>query len=228
MGSPMRILLVEDDPRMSALLERGFKEEGHVVDRTASGSKALDAVLAEEFDVVVLDVMLPELDGFGVVRQMRERGDRTPVLMLTARDANADVIKGLNLGADDYLTKPFAFDVLLARVNALARRGPANQRVPLQVADLTLDASRHSVTRAGAPITLTRTEFGLLEYLMRRAGRVVTRQALIAGVWGTDRDVEDNTLDAFVKLLRQKVDGGGRPALIQTIRGIGYTIRRSP
>src|SRR5262245_28901063 len=221
----MRILLVEDDPRMSALLERGFKEEGHVIDRTASGSKALDAVRTEEFDVVVLDVMLPELDGFGVVRQMRERGDRTPVLMLTARDANADVIKGLNLGADDYLTKPFSFDVLLARVNALARRGPAQQTTPLQVGDLTLDVSRHSVTRAGVVIALTRTEFNLLQYLMRRAGRVVTRQALITGVWGTDRDVEDNTLDAFVKLLRQKVDGVGRPALIQTIRGIGYTIR---
>jgi DNA-binding response OmpR family regulator len=221
----MRILLVEDDPRMSALLERGFNEEGHVVDRAFSGVKALEAVWAEEFDVVVLDVMLPELDGFGVVRQMRERGDRTPVLMLTARDANADVIKGLNLGADDYLTKPFSFDVLLARVNALARRGPVHQTVPLQVADLTLDATRHSVTREGVVITLTRTEFSLLEYLMRRAGRVVTRQALIAGVWGTNRDVEDNTLDAFVKLLRQKLDGAGRPALIQTVRGIGYTIR---
>ena len=224
----MRILLVEDDPRMSALLERGFKEEGHVVDRTPSGSKALDVVGAEEFDVVVLDVMLPELDGFGVVRQMRARGNRTPVIMLTARDANADVIKGLNLGADDYLTKPFPFDVLLARINALARRGPANQGVPLQVADLTLDAPRHSVTRSGMVITLTRTEFSLLEYLMRRAGRVVTRQALIAGVWGTDRDVEDNTLDTFVKLLRQKVDLPGRPTLIRTIRGVGYTIRAAP
>lgn len=221
----MRILLVEDDPRMSALLEHGFNEEGHVVDRTASGAKALDSVEAEEFDVVVLDVMLPEVDGFAVVRQMRERGDRTPVLMLTARDANADVIKGLNLGADDYLTKPFSFDVLLARVNALARRGPSFQAVTLEVADLALDASRHLVTRAGVALTLTRTEFSLLEYLMRRAGRVVTRQALIAGVWGGHRDVEDNTLDAFVKLLRQKVDVAGLPALIQTIRGVGYTIR---
>lgn len=224
----MRILLVEDDPRMSALLERGFKEEGHVVDRTASGARALDAVGAAEFDVVILDVMLPVLDGFDVVRQMRERGNRTPVLMLTARDADADVIRGLNLGADDYLTKPFSFDVLLARLHALARRGPASQGVPLHVADLTLDASRHSVMRAGIVVTLTRTEFSLLEYLMRRAGRVVTRQALIEGVWGTDRDVEDNTLDAFVKLLRQKVDVAGRQTLIQTIRGVGYTIRSAP
>jgi DNA-binding response OmpR family regulator len=224
----MRILLVEDDPRMSALLERGLKEEGHVVERTASGAKALDTLTAEEFDVIVLDVMLPELDGFGVVRQMRGRGDRTPVLMLTARDANTDVVLGLNLGADDYLTKPFSFDVLLARVDALARRGPAYQTVPLQVADLTLDTSRHAVSRAGVILALTRTEFSLLEYLMRRAGRVVTRQALITGVWGTGRDVEDNTLDAFVKLLRQKVDAAGRPALIHTIRGVGYTIRSTP
>ncbi len=227
-GSGMRILLVEDDSRMSALLERGFREDGHVVERTASGIKALETLTAEEFDVVVLDVMLPELDGFGVVRQMRARGNRTPVLMLTARDANADVVEGLNLGADDYLTKPFAFDVLVARVNALARRGPAHHAVPLQVADLTLDTSRHSVSRAGVLLALTRTEFSLLEYLMRRAGRVVTRQALIDGVWGAARDVEDNTLDAFVKLLRQKVDARGRPALIHTIRGVGYTIRSTP
>jgi DNA-binding response OmpR family regulator len=221
----MRILLVEDDPRMAALLKRGLEEEGHVLDTTASPSRALETIGAEEFDVVILDVMLPEMDGFAVVRHMRARGHRTPVLMLTARDANADVIKGLNVGADDYLTKPFSFDVLLARVHALARRGPAHQPVPIQVDDLTLDASRHVVTRAGVVVALTRTEFSLLEYLMRRAGRVVTRQALIAGVWGPNRDVEDNTLDAFVKLLRQKVDVPGRPALIQTIRGVGYTIR---
>jgi DNA-binding response OmpR family regulator len=224
----MRILLVEDDPRQSALLERGLREEGHVVERTASGVKALETAEAEEFDVLVLDVMLPELDGFDVVRYLRDRGNRTPVLMLTARDANADVIRGLNAGADDYLTKPFAFDVLLARIHALARRGPASQAVPLRVADLTLDASRHTVTRAGLAVALTRTEFSLLEYLMRRAGRVVTRQALIAGVWGPDRDVEDNTLDAFVRLLRQKLDLPGRPAPIHTVRGVGYTIRAAP
>ena len=223
----MRILLAEDDPRMSSLLQRGFSEEGHVVDRAASGTKALHAVMSAEFDVIVLDVMLPELDGFDIVRRMRARGNRTPVLMLTARDANADVVSGLNVGADDYLTKPFSFDVLLARIHALARRGPSIQAVPLQFADLTLDASTHSVSRGGVALALTRTEFSLLEYLMRRAGRVVTRQALIAGVWGTSRDVEDNTLEAFVKLLRQKVDGIGREPLIHTVRGIGYTIRSS-
>jgi len=224
----VRILLAEDDPRMSALLQRGFTEEGHVVDRAASGSKALDAALSSEFDVVVLDVMLPDLDGFAVLPRMRQRGNRTPVLMLTARDANADVVLGLNAGADDYLTKPFAFDVLLARIHALARRGPSVQAVRLEVADLTLDPATHTVTRAGAVLALTRTEFSLLEYLMRRSGRVVTRQALIEGVWGSGRDVEDNTLDAFVKLLRQKVDGGGHEHLIHTVRGVGYSIRGGP
>jgi DNA-binding response OmpR family regulator len=224
----VRILLAEDDPRMSVLLQRGFAEEGHVVDRAASGSKALDTALSAEFDVVVLDVMLPDLDGFAVLRQMRERGNLTPVLMLTARDANADVVLGLNTGADDYLTKPFSFDVLLARIHALARRGPSVQTVQLRVADLTLDPSTHTVVRSGTPLSLTRTEFSLLEYLMRRTGRVVPREALIEGVWGTGRDVENNTLDAFVKLLRQKVDGAGRAPLIHTVRGIGYTIRGGP
>lgn len=224
-GSCMRILLVEDEPRMAALLDRGFTEEGHVVERAATGTAALDLAMAADFDIVVLDVQLPELDGFEVVRRMRAGGTRTPVLMLTARDANADVVQGLNLGADDYLTKPFVFEVLLARVHALARRGPVPHGLCLQVADLVLDGARHAVSRAGVPIALTKTEFSLLEYLMRRAGRAVTRQALIDGVWGTTRDVEDNTLDAFVKLLRQKVDGPGRPPLIQTIRGVGYLIR---
>jgi DNA-binding response OmpR family regulator len=224
----VRILLAEDDPRMSALLQRGFTEEGHVVDRAPTGSKALDAALSAEFDVVVLDVMLPDLDGIAVLRQMRERGNRTPVLMLTARDANVDVVLGLNAGADDYLTKPFSFDVLLARLHALARRGPSVQAVRLHVADLTLDPLTHIVTRGGAVLSLTRTEFSLLEYLMRRSGRVVTRQALIEGVWGSGRDVEDNTLDAFVKLLRQKVDRPVHEHLIHTVRGVGYTIRGGP
>jgi DNA-binding response OmpR family regulator len=226
----MRILLAEDDPRMSALLQRGFGEEGHVVDRAANGTRALDAVMSAEFDVVVLDVMLPELDGFDIVRRMRAGGNRTPVLMLTARDATADIVSGLNAGADDYLTKPFSFDVLLARIHALARRGPSVQTVPLRVADLTLDPSAHAVTRAGHALSLTRTEFSLLEYLMRRAGRVVTRQALIAGVWGTVRDVEDNTLDAFVRLLRQKIDPEGQAPLIHTVPGskVSATFSRIP
>lgn len=224
----MRILVAEDDPRMAALLQRGLSEEGHVVDNADTGRKALDIASATEFDVLVFDVMLPDIEGFELVRMLRGTGNRTPVLLLTARDTNTDIVTGLTAGADDYVTKPFAFDVLLARVKALARRGPAVHDVCLSVADVTLNTSTHTVTRAGQPINLTRTEFSLLEYLMRRSDRVVSRQALIEGVWGATRDVEDNTLDAFVRLLRQKVDATpGRP-LIDTIRGVGYCIRERP
>jgi two-component system response regulator MprA len=148
--------------------------------------------------------------------------------MLTARDTTADVVAGLDAGADDYLTKPFSFDELLARVRSVARRGPVVQGVGLRVGDLTLDPATRDVIRAGEPLTLTRTEYSLLEFLMRRAGHVVARDALIDGVWGYDREIEDNTLDAFVRLLRQKVDGGGRPRLIHTVRGVGYCLREEP
>jgi len=224
----MHILLVEDDPRMAALLQRGFMEEGHVVSPSREGGNALNLALSMEFDVVVLDVMLPELDGYDVLRRLRGRGNRTPVLMLTARDADADIVLGLNAGADDSLTKPFSFDVLMARVHALARRGPSVQSVPLRVADLTVDPSTHTARRGTTLLSLTRTEFSLLEYLMRRSGRAVTRQSLIEGVWGSRRDVGENTLNAFVKLLRQKVDAPDKPPLIHTIRGVGYSIRTGP
>ncbi len=217
--------MAEDDPRMAALLHRGLSEEGHVVDCADTGQKALDFAAAGDFDVLVFDVMLPDIEGFELVRTLRRAGNRTPVLLLTARDANADIVTGLTAGADDYLTKPFSFDVLLARVQALARRGPIAHDVCLRVADMTLNPSTRTVTRSGHTVNLTRTEFSLLECLMRRAGRVVSRQALIEGVWGASRDVEDNTLDAFVRLLRQKVDGHGCPPLIHTIRGVGYCVR---
>ncbi len=220
----MRILLAEDDPRMVALLQRGLSEEGHVVDSAATARQAIDLARGADFDVLVFDVMLPDIEGFELVRLLRREGNRTPVLMLTARDANADVVAGLRAGADDYLTKPFSFDVLVARVQALARRGPIPRAVCLQVADLTLNPATHTVTRGGVVVELTRTEFSLLECLMRRSGRVVPRQALIEGVWGDGRDVEGNTLDAFVRLLRQKVDGHGTP-LIHTVRGVGYSVR---
>jgi two-component system OmpR family response regulator len=227
-NAAMRILVAEDDPRMSALLQRGLTEEGHVVEPAPTGPEALQTALAADFDVIVLDVMLPELDGLEILRQLREQGKLTPVLMLTARDADADVVQALNTGADDYLTKPFAFDVLLARIHALARRGPSVRDVRLRVGDLLLDPSAHRAIRGDTPLALTRTEFSLLEYLMRRHGRVVTRSALIEGVWGSRREVEDNTLDAFVKQLRQKIDAGGGSPLIHTVRGVGYTIREQP
>jgi DNA-binding response OmpR family regulator len=220
----MHILLVEDDRRMAVLLGNGLIEEGHVVDRTGSGEEALGLASTTEFDLLVLDVMLPDIEGFEVVRRLRSAGDRTPVLLLTARDAEADVIGGLRAGADDYVTKPFSFEVLLARIEALARRGPSIQGTRLQAGDLVLDPSTHCATRAGAPLVLTRTEFSLLECLIRRHGRVVPRQSLIEAAWGCARQVEDNTLDAWIKLLRKKIDREGRPPLIKTVRGIGYAV----
>jgi two-component system, OmpR family, response regulator MprA len=221
----MRLLLVEDNARMRALIRRGLTEHGHVVDVAEEGPAAVECARGAAFDVLVLDIMLPGCSGVDVVRQLRAAGDRTPVLLLTARDAAADVVSGLDAGADDYLTKPFSFTVLLARLRALGRRGPPAFGAPLQGADVALDAASHLVTRGGTVVPLTRTEFNLLECLMRHAGRVVTRQSLIERLWGAEREVEDNTLDAFVKSLRRKLDAGDRPRLIQTIRGVGYSFR---
>ena len=224
----MRLLLVEDDARMCAVIRKGLTEHGHLVDTAATGPDAADAAAAGHFDVLVLDLMLPGFDGVEVVRRVRARGDRTPVLMLTARDAVRDIVTALDAGADDYLVKPFAFAVLLARVRALGRRGPAAHQVVLQVADLTLDSSTRVVSRAGQTVALTKTEHGLLEHLLRHAGRVVTRGALIEQIWGSERIVEDNTLDAFVKSLRHKIDAPGAPRLIHTVRGVGYSLREDP
>ena len=224
----MRLLLVEDDARMRAVIRRGLSEQGHAVEEAATGPGAADAAAAGHFDVLVLDLMLPGFDGVEVVRRLRARGDKTPVLMLTARDAARDIVTSLDAGADDYLVKPFAFAVLLARVRALGRRGPAAHQVVLQVGDLTFDSATRAVTRAGQLVSLTRTEHSLLEHLLRHAGRVVTRGAIIEHLWGSDRSVEDNTLDAFVKSLRHKIDVAGLARLIHTVRGVGYSLREDP
>ena len=220
----MRILFVEDDPRMRALVRRGLLEEGHAVDSAANTPAALDATGAASYDVMVIDVMLPGPSGLDLVRSLRRGGNLTPVLMLTARDAAADIVAGLDAGADDYLTKPFAFRVLLARLRALGRRAPLTREIVLQMASLQLDGSTHTVRRGGAVIQLTRTEYNLLDCLLRHAGRVVTRERLMATVWGSDRDVNRNTLDAFVKSLRQKIDTDDH-RLIHTIRGVGFVLR---
>jgi len=191
----------------------------------ADGPAGLAMAQSNEFDLILLDVMLPGLDGFGVARRLRADGLRTPILMLTARDASPDIVRGLDLGADDYLTKPFSFEVLLARIRALLRRGPATQDLQLEVGPIRLDPSSREVSRAEESVTLTRTEFLLLEFLMRRAGQVVPRATLIEGVWGYNRDVESNTLDAFIRLLRSKVEGETGAKLIHTVRGVGYVIR---
>jgi len=224
----VRILLVEDDARMRALVRRGLAEHGHRVEVATTGPDAVDAVLASPPEVIVLDLMLPGFDGVEVVRRLRTHDVRVPVLMLTARDAASDVVSSLDAGADDYLAKPFSFAVLLARIRALGRRGPAIQDVRLQIADLSMDLAARTVVRDGEALALTRTEFNLLEHLMRHAGRVVTRQSLTDALWGSGRQVESNTLDAFVKSLRQKVEAGGHSRLIHTIRGVGFSVREEP
>jgi len=221
----MHVLIVEDERQMAALLKKGLEEEGHQVVVAPTGPEGLASAADGEFDVMVLDVMLPGLDGLSVARQLRATRNRTPILILTARDTTADIVAGLDAGADDYLTKPFAFTELLARLRAVSRRGPVAQEPALRLGDLVLEPSTRDVLRAGDALNLTRTEFALLEYLMRRAGHVVARNTLIAAVWGQDREIEDNTLDAFVRLLRHKVDGAGRTRLIHTVRGVGYLVR---
>ena len=221
----MRILVIEDDRRMAAVLERGLREEGNQVMTCHDGSEGLSAALTPYFDVVVLDIMLPGLDGFEVARRVRTSGGQTPILMLTARDAPMDIVKALNLGADDYLTKPFDFDVFLARVRAAARRGPATQPVVLRTGPLSLDTGTREVHVNNQSIMLSRTEYCILELLLRRRNRVVTREAIVEEVWGAERDVESNTLDAFMKLLRSKVDFHPERKLIHTVRGVGYILR---
>ena len=221
----MRILLVEDDEKMAALLRKGLEEERHSVALAHTGPEGLHLSRSYRFDVIILDVMLPGLNGFEIARRLRQANSRTPLLMLTARDATADVIKGLDVGADDYLTKPFDFDVLLARLRAVARRGPVEQLPKLKAADLTLDPATHRVTRAGQRIHLTRTEHQLLEVLMRQAGHVLSRSAIVEAVWGFDSSIGENTLDAFIRLLRNKVDLGHATKLIHTIRGVGYVLQ---
>jgi two-component system, OmpR family, response regulator MprA len=221
----MQVLVVEDERRMAELLRQGLEEEGHSVILAMDGEKGLAMAESHTFDAIVLDVMLPGMDGFSIARKLRASLNQTPILMLTARDAIGDVVAGLNLGADDYLVKPFSFDVLLARLRAVSRRGSIPQPVLLQVQDLTLNPGSREVTRGARRVALTRTEYSLLELLMRRAGRVVTRENLIEAVWGFDSEVRSNTLDAFIRLVRDKVDVRGEQKLIHTVRGVGYCLR---
>lgn len=223
--SGMQVLVVEDEARLAALLRQGLEEEGHSVVVAPDGVEGLSLARSHHFDVILLDVMLPKLDGFAVVRRLRAAQNQTPILMLTARDAMGDIIQGLDAGADDYLTKPFAFEVLLARVRSVSRRGPVAQPVILRAGDLTLNSATREVTRYGRPVLLTRTEYNLLELLMRRAGSVIPRDRLIEAIWGWDADVQNNTLDAFIRLLRNKIDGKVEPSVIETIRGVGYRLR---
>jgi two-component system response regulator MprA len=221
----VKLLVIEDEPRMLALLRRGLSEEGHNVVCASDGSEGWELAHAYEFDAIVLDIMLPRMNGFELAAKLRRENVATPVVMLTAKDSVPDVVRGLDAGADDYLTKPFSFNELLARLRAVQRRSTPRSQNRLQVADLTLDPESREVSRGGISITLTPTEYSLLERLMYRAGKVVPRHSLIELVWGFDREIEENTLDVFVRLLRNKVDREGMPKLIATVRGVGYMIR---
>jgi DNA-binding response OmpR family regulator len=221
----MRLLVIEDEPRMLELLEQGLREEGHDVLTARDGADGLSLAETGEFDAILLDVMLPKVDGIEVARRLRKSGSRVPVLMLTARDAEEDIRNGLDTGADDYLTKPFSFVELLARLRAVTRRTSHVRSSTIEIDDLVLDTAQHQASRGGRDLKLTRTEFDLLERLLHHMGDPVPRERLIAGVWGFDRDIESNTLDAFIRLLRQKVDQPGKRRLIHTVRGIGYCAR---
>ena len=223
----MRILVVEDDSKMAELLRRGLEGQGHKVDLAFNGIKGLEKAQTASFDVIVLDVMLPGIDGFQVAKRLRAGGVQTPTLMLTARDSVHDIVRGLDMGADDYLTKPFSFDVLAARVRAMGRRKAAETAAVLQVANLILNTETHEVHRGKKALSLTKTEFVILEHLMRCAGRVVSRDDLIEVAWGIDREVGNNTLDVFIFQLRNKIESAGSSRIIQTVRGFGYTIRES-
>jgi DNA-binding response OmpR family regulator len=224
----MKILVVEDEKGMAQVLRRGLEEESHVVSLAHNGVSALSLAQNMPFDMVLLDVMLPGIDGLQVARQLRHTRENIPILMLTARDSVPDVVKGLDSGADDYLTKPFSFAVLLARIRALERRTSEPRTRTLRVSDLALDITQRRVFRGSREIHLTPTEFRLLEFLMRNQGRVATRQAILEAVWGQAENVEENTLDAFVRLLRRKVDESEPVKLIHTLRGFGYSLGPEP
>jgi heavy metal response regulator len=225
----MRILVVEDEPKVASFLRQGLEEEGYAVDVATDGTAAEELALGgTTYDLVILDVMLPKQDGFAVLRTLREHRMMTPVLMLTARDSVPDRVTGLDQGADDYLTKPFAFEELLARVRVLLRRSAAQRAPVLELADLRLDPATRQVTRGARKISLTAREFALLEYFLRNAGRVLSRPMLAEHVWGIDFDPDSNVIDVYVGYLRRKVDLPGETPLLHTARGIGYVLRAEP
>lgn len=220
----IRVLIVEDEEKMAELLERALVEQAFAVRIAHTGTDGFEIARHSPFDVIVLDVMLPGMGGFDVARQLRLAKVPVPILFLTARDSEADIVCGLELGGDDYLTKPFSFVELVARIRALARRPPDIAPPTLRVDDLVMDPATHDVCRGGRPIELSRTEFLLLEFLMKHTDQVVKRQALLEAVWGWSNAVENNTLDAFIRLLRKKVDQGHSRKLLHTVRGFGYML----
>ena len=221
----MRILVVEDDLKLAALLRQGLQEHGFVVDLAADGSNGLEMAVGETYDAIVLDLLLPRLDGLSVLKALRDRRIPAPVLMLSARGALEDRVRGLDLGADDYLPKPFGFSELLARIRAITRRPATGPRTLLALADLELDPAARLVRRGDRKIELTAREFALLEYLLRRKGIVVTRDMILQNVWDAEHDGGSNLIDVYINYLRRKVDHDNPTKLIHTVRGVGYVLR---
>jgi DNA-binding response OmpR family regulator len=221
----MRILVVEDERKVASFLQRGLEAEGHSVEVAGDGDSGLARALSEPFDLVLLDVMLPGRDGMAVLRELRRESRTVPVLLLTARSATEDKVAGLDLGADDYLTKPFDFTELLARVRALLRRGTPGTPLVLTLADLALDPATRRVTRAGRPIELTPREFAPLDFFLRNPGRVLSRAVIAQHVWGISFDTFTNVIDVYVNYLRRKVDDGHATKLLHTVRGVGYVLK---
>jgi len=224
----MRVLLVEDERKIADFIRKGLSEHGYAVDVAYDGKEALDWPAVADFDIIILDVMLPVRDGVEVCRTLRQRGVRTPVLMLTAKDAVEDRVRGLDSGADDYLVKPFAFTELLARLRALARRQPAVLGSLLRIGDLLLDTATRKVSRAGADMELTTKEYSILEYLMRHPNQVLTRTMIAEHVWNYDFDNASNVIDVHIRNLRRKIDTTYPEKLIHTVRGAGYRISARP
>lgn len=220
----MRVLVVEDEPGIALFVRQGLSEAGYAVDVAGDGEEGLDYALAAEYDAIILDILLPRMDGLDVLRQVRDQGVMTPVLLLTARDAVEDRVQGLDAGADDYLVKPFAFSELLARIRALLRRPPLQAGAVLRVGDLEMDVARHEARRAQRVVELSPREFALLEYLMRHPAQVLSRTQIIEHVWNFDFSYESNVVDVYIGYLRRKLNRGSDTPLIQTVRGVGYRL----
>ena len=226
----MKVLVVEDEHRIAQALKLGLTDEGYAVDVAYDGDEGYRSVKADDYDIIIMDVMMPGMNGVELSRKLRDESIHTPILMLTAKSQATDIVSGLDAGADDYLPKPFSFDVLLARVRALLRRPTDAQDVVLRVDDLELDVARHTVTRGGKSLNLSGKEYAILEYLLRNKGRVLSKNNIISHVWDFDADVLPNNVEVFITYLRNKIDRpfkDSRP-LIQTVRGFGYVIKDEP
>ena len=222
----MRILVVEDDKKVAGFIKKGLEEETYAVDVAYDGEDGLHLGVEGQYDLIILDIMLPKIDGLEVLSQLRDQGSDAPILLLTAKDAVDDRVAGLNKGADDYLTKPFAFSELLARVRVLLRRGKAEVKTILQISDLTLDLVSHKVNRGGDEIELTGKEYSLLEYFMRNQEKVLTRTMIAEHVWDYNFDTFTNVIDVYINHLRKKIDKGRESKLLYTLRGVGYIMKK--